>query len=127
MQQPIGLLADNSNFVQPLLRAMYTAGVPSRVIPFPQLPFTDFDGRAYPDVIFNRVAVRTAMGTPGIISLARDLLAALQLQGKHIINNSHCHQVGSSKALQSILFERAGAFLGFDPYNKLATWLKSLG
>ena len=32
MQQPIGLLSDNINYVQPLLRAMYAAGVPS---PFP--------------------------------------------------------------------------------------------
>jgi hypothetical protein len=108
MQQPIGLLSDNINFVQPLLRAMYTAGVPSRVIPFPHLPFTEFDGRAYPEVIFNRVAVRTTMGAPGIITLIRDLLSALQLQGKHIINNSRCHHVGSSKALQSLVFERAG-------------------
>lgn len=108
MQQPIGLLSDNINFVQPLLRAMYAAGVSSRVIPFPHLPFTEFDGRAYPEVIFNRVAVRTTMGAPGIVTLVRDLLSALQLQGKHIINNSHCHHVGSSKAFQSLIFERAG-------------------
>jgi len=108
MQQPIGLLSDNINFVQPLLRAMYAAGVPGRVIPFPRLPFTAFDGRAYPAVIFNRVAIRTAMGAPGIISLVRDLLSALQSQGKHLINNRHCHQVGSSKALQALIFERAG-------------------
>jgi hypothetical protein len=30
------------------------------------------------------------------------------LQDKHIINNCHCHHVGSSKALQSLVFERAG-------------------
>jgi len=108
MQQPIGLLSDNINFVQPLLRAMYAAGVPARVIPVPHLPFAEFDGRAYPEVIFNRVAVRTAMGAPGMVTLVRDLLSALQLQGKHIINNRHCHQVGSSKALQSLVFERAG-------------------
>jgi hypothetical protein len=108
MQQPIGLLSDNLSWVQPLLRAMEAAGVPGRLIPFPQSPFTEFDGRAYPKVIFNRVSTRTAMGSPGIITLVRDLLAALQLQGKHIINNRHCHHVGSSKALQSLVFERAG-------------------
>ena len=108
MQQPIGLLSDNINYVQPLLRAMYAAGVPGRLIPFPHLPFTEFDGRAYPKVIFNRVAVRTATGSPGVVTLVRDLLSALQMQGKHIINNRHCHHVGSSKALQSLVFERAG-------------------
>jgi len=108
MQQPIGLLSDNVNWVQPLLRAMDAAGVPSRLIPFPHPPFTEFDGRAYPKVIFNRVAVRTAMGSPGIVTLVRDLLSALQLQDKHIINNGHCHHVGSSKALQSLVFECAG-------------------
>jgi len=59
MQQPIGLLSDNINWVQPLARAMDTAGVPSRLIPFPHPPFTEFDGRAYPKVIFNRVAMLT--------------------------------------------------------------------
>lgn len=108
MQQPIGLLSDNLSWVQPLSRAMDAAGVPSRLIPFPQPPFTEFDGRAYPKVIFNRVATRTAMGSPGIVTLVRDLLSALQLQDKHIINNGHCHHVGSSKALQSLIFERAG-------------------
>jgi len=108
MQQPIGLLSDNINWVQPLLQAMDAAGVPSRLIPFPHPPFTEFDGRAYPKMIFNRVAVRTAMGSPGIVTLVRDLLSALQLQDKHIINNGHCHHVGSSKALQSLVFERAG-------------------
>jgi hypothetical protein len=108
MQQPIGLLSDNLSWIQPLLRAMDAAGVPGRPIPFPHTPFTEFDGRGYPKVIFNRVATRTAMGSPGIVTLARDLLSALQLQDKHIINNSHCHHVGSSKALQSLVFERAG-------------------
>jgi glutathione synthase/RimK-type ligase-like ATP-grasp enzyme len=87
---------------------MDAAGVPSRVLPFPHPPFTVFDGRAYPKVIFNRVAIRATKGSPGIITLARDLLSALQLQDKHIINNRHCHQVGSSKALQALVFERAG-------------------
>ena len=41
------------------------------------------------------------MGSPGIITRVRDLLAALEIQDKHIINNRHCHHVGSSKALQS--------------------------
>jgi len=59
-------------------------------------------------MIFNRVAVRTGMGSPGIVTLVRDLLSALQLQDKHIINNGHCHHVGSSKALQSLVFEGAG-------------------
>jgi hypothetical protein len=108
MQQPMGLLFDNINWVQPLARAMDAAGVPCRLIPFPHTLFTEFDGRAYPKVIFNRVAIRTAMGSPGIITLARDLLSALQLQDKHIINNRHCHHVGSSKALQALVFERAG-------------------
>jgi hypothetical protein len=108
MQQPIGLLSDNINWVQPLARAMDAAGVPSQLIPFPHPPFTEFDGRAYPKVIFNRVAIRTAMGSPGIVTLIRDLLSALQLQDKHIINNRHCHHVGSSKALQALVFERAG-------------------
>jgi hypothetical protein len=106
--QPIGLLSDNINWVQHLAQAMDAAGVPSRLIPFPHPPFTEFDGRAYPKVIFNRVAIRTAMGSPGIVTLVRDLLSALQMQGKHIINNRHCHHVGSSKALQSLVFERAG-------------------
>ena len=48
------------------------------------------------------------MGSPGIVTLVRGLLSALQMQGKHIINNRHCHHVGSSKALQSLIFERAG-------------------
>jgi len=87
---------------------MDAAGVSSRLIPFPHLPFTEFDGRAYPKVIFNRVAIRTAMGSPGMVTLVRDLLSALQLQDKHIINNRHCHHVGSSKALQALVFERAG-------------------
>ena len=108
MQQPIGLLSDNLNWVQHLVQAMDAAGVPSRLIPFPQSPFTDFDGRTYPKVIFNRVAIRTANGSPGMVTLIRDLLSALQMQGKHIINNRHCHHVGSSKALQSLVFERAG-------------------
>jgi len=108
MQQTIGLLSDNINWVQPLARAMDAAGVSSRLIPFPHLPLTEFDGRAYPKVIFNRVAIRTAMGSPGIVTLVRDLLFALQMQGKHIINNRHCHHVGSSKALQALVFERAG-------------------
>jgi hypothetical protein len=108
MQQPIGLLSDNTNWVQPLVRAMDTAGVPSQLIHLPDLPFTEFDGSAYPDVIFNRVAIRTAMGSPGVVTLIRDLLSALQIQGKQIINNRHCHQVGSSKALQSLVFQRAG-------------------
>ena len=63
MQQTIGLLSDNINWVQPLARAMDAAGVSSRLIPFPHLPFTEFDGRAYPEVIFNRVATKTY--TPG--------------------------------------------------------------
>jgi hypothetical protein len=108
MQQPIGVLSDNMNWVQPLVRAMDAAGVPSRLIPLPHPPFTEFDGRVYPEVIFNRVAIRTAMGSPGIVTLVRDLLAALQIQGKHIINNRHCHHVGSSKALQASIFKRAG-------------------
>lgn len=108
MQQPIGLLSDNPGFVQPLLLAMDAAGVPSRLIPFPHSPFTELDGRAYPKVIFNRVAVRTAKGSAGIVTLVRDLLSALQLQDKRIINNRHCHHVGSSKALQSLVFEQAG-------------------
>ena len=108
MRQPIGLLSDNLSWVQPLLRAMDAAGVPSRLIPFPHPPFTEFDGQAYPKVIFNRVATRTAMGSPGVITLVRDLLSALELQDKHIINNRQCHHVGSSKALQSLVFERAG-------------------
>ena len=108
MQQPIGLLSDNIDWVEPLARAMEAAGVPSRLIPLPHPHFTDFDGRAYPEVIFNRVAIRTAMGSAGMVTLVRDLLSALQLQGKHIINNRHCHHVGSSKALQALVFERAG-------------------
>ena len=108
MQQPIGILSDNLNWVQPLVRAMEAADVPCRLIPFPHPTFTEFDGPSYPKVIFNRVAIRTAKGNPGIVSLARDLLSALQLQGKRIINNRHCHQVGSSKALQALIFERAG-------------------
>jgi hypothetical protein len=108
MQQPIGLLSDNINWVQPLARAMDAAGVPSLLIPFPHPPFTEFDGHAYPKVIFNRVAIRAAKGSPGIVTLVRDLLSALQLQDKHIINNRHCHHVGSSKALQALVFERAG-------------------
>jgi hypothetical protein len=108
MQQPIGLLSDNINWLQPLLRAMEAAGVPSRLISFPHPPFTELDGRTYPKMIFNRVAIRTAMGSPGIITLVRDLLSALQLQDKHIINNRHCHHVGSSKALQALIFDRAG-------------------
>lgn len=108
MQEPIGLLIDNINWIQPLVRAMEKAGVPYRLIPYPQSPFTDFDGRAYPDMIFNRVAIRTAMGSPGLVTLVRDLLSALQLHDKHIINNRHCHHVGSSKALQTLVFERAG-------------------
>jgi len=87
---------------------MESAGIPSRLIPFPHPPFTEFDGRDYPDVIFNRVAIRTAMGSPGIVTLVRDLLAALQMQDRHIINNRHCHHVGSSKALQYLVFKRAG-------------------
>jgi hypothetical protein len=87
---------------------MYAAGVPGRFIPFPHLPFSEFDGDAYPEVIFNRVAVRTAMGSPGMVTLVGDLLSALQLQGKQVINNHHCHHVGSSKALQSLIFARAG-------------------
>jgi hypothetical protein len=108
MQQPIGLLSDNISWVQPLARAMDAADVPSRLIPFPHPPFTEFDGHAYPKVIFNRVAIRAAKGSPGIVTLVRDLLSALQLQDKHIINNRHCHHVGSSKALQALVFERAG-------------------
>ena len=108
MQQPIGLLSDNIKWVQHLAQAMDAAGVPSRLIPFPHPAFTQFDGRAYPKLIFNRVAIRTAMGSPGTVTLVRDLLSALQMQGKHIINNRHCHHVGSSKALQSLVFERAG-------------------
>jgi hypothetical protein len=108
MQQPIGLLSDNINWVRPLAQAMEAAGVPNRLIPLPQAPFTEFDATAYPRVIFNRVAIRAAMGSPGIITLARDLLAALQLQGKHLINNRRCHHVGSSKALQALIFKRAG-------------------
>lgn len=108
MQKTIGLLSDNVNWVQPLVRAMDTAGVPSRLIPLPHPPFTEFDGSAYPEVIFNRVAIRTAKGAPGMITLVRDLLSALQLQGKHIINDRHCHHVGSSKALQALIFKRAG-------------------
>jgi hypothetical protein len=108
MLQPIGLLSDNPSFVQPLLRAMEAAGVPGRLIPFPDPAFTEFDGRAYPKMIFNRVAARTTMGSPGIVTLVKDLLSALQLQGKQIINNSHCHHVGTSKALQSLVFEHAG-------------------
>jgi hypothetical protein len=87
---------------------MDAAGVPGRLIPLPQSPFTEFDGSIYPKVIFNRVAIRTAMGSPGMVTLVRDLLAVLQLQDKHIINNRHCHHVGSSKALQAQVFERAG-------------------
>ena len=87
MQQPIGLLSDNMNWVQPLVRAMDRAGVSNRLIPLPDTPFTGFDGETYPDVIFNRVAIRTAMGSPGVVTLVRDLLSALELQGKHIINN----------------------------------------
>jgi hypothetical protein len=45
-------------------------------------------------VIFNRVAIRTAMDSPGIVTLVSALLAALKLQVKHIINNRHCHHVG---------------------------------
>ncbi len=108
MQQPIGLLSDNINWVQPLVRAMDTAGVPSQLIHLPDPPFTEFDGSAYPDVIFNRVAIRTAMGSPGVVTLVRDLLSALQIQGKQIINNRHCHHVGSSKALQALVFKHAG-------------------
>ena len=108
MQQPIGLLSDNVNWVQPLAQAMEAAGVPSRLIPFPQSPFTEFDARGLPGVIFNRVAIRTAMGSPGLVTLVRDLLSALQLQDKRIINNGHCHHVGASKALQALVFERAG-------------------
>lgn len=108
MTQPIGILSDNTDWVQPLVRAMDAAGVPSRLIPLPQQPFTDLGGHSYPEVIFNRVAIRTAMGSPGMVTLVRDLLAALQLQDKHIINNRHCHHVGSSKALQAQVFERAG-------------------
>ena len=108
MQQPIGLLCDNIKWVQPLVRAMDAAGVPNRLISFPHPPFTEFDGRAYPKVIFNRVAIRTAMGSPGIITLVRDLLSAFQLQDKHIINNRHCHHVGSSRAMQASVVERAG-------------------
>jgi len=108
MQEPIGLLSDNINWVQPLVRAMDTAGVPSQLISLPDPPFTEFDGSAYPDVILNRVAIRTAMGSPGAVTLIRDLLSALQLQGKQIINNRQCHHVGSSKALQSLVFQQAG-------------------
>ena len=108
MTQTIGILSDNINWIQPLVRAMDAAGVPSRLIPLLQSPFTEFDGANYPEMIFNRVAIRTAMGSPGVVTLIRDLLAALQLQGKHIINNRHCHHVGSSKALQAQVFERAG-------------------
>ena len=108
MQEPIGLLSDNINWVQPLVRAMDTAGVPSQLIHLPDPPFTEFDGSAYPDVILNRVAIRTAMGSPGAVTLIRDLLLALQLQGKQIINNRQCHHVGSSKALQSLVFQQAG-------------------
>jgi len=108
MQQPIGLLSDNTNWIQPLVRAMEAVDIPSRVIPFPQPQFTEFDARSLPGVIFNRVAIRTAMGSAGLVTLARDLLAALQMQDKHIINNRHCHHVGSSKALQALVFERAG-------------------
>jgi len=108
MQQPIGLLSDNIDWVQPLVRALDSAGIASRLIPLPQTPFTEFDGGAYPELIFNRVAIRTAMGSAGVVTLIRDLLAALEMQGKHIINNRHCHHVGSSKALQAQVFERAG-------------------
>jgi len=108
MQPPIGLLSDNTNWVQPLVRAMDTASVPSQLIHLPDPPFTEFDGGAYPDVIFNRVAIRTAMGSPGAVTLVRDLLSALQIQGKQIINNRHCHHVGSSKALQALIFQHAG-------------------
>jgi len=108
MQQTIGLLSDNTNWVQPLVRAMNTAGIPSQLLSLPDPPFTEFDGEAYPDVIFNRVAIRTAMGSPGVVTLVRDVLSALELQGKYIINNRHCHHVGSSKALQALVFQRAG-------------------
>jgi hypothetical protein len=108
MHQPIGLLCDNIDWIQPLLREMEAAGIPNQLIPFPQPPFTELDGRGYPDVIFNRVAIRTAMGSPGIITRVRDLLAALEIKDKHIINNRHCHHVGSSKALQSSVFKHAG-------------------
>jgi len=108
VQQPIGLLSDNINWVQPLVRAMDTAGVSSRLIPLPDPPFTEFGGNAYPEIIFNRVAIRTAMGAPGLVTLVRDLLWALELQGKHIINNHHCHHVGSSKILQALVFKHAG-------------------
>lgn len=108
MHQPIGLLCDNQDWIQPLLRAMDAADVPNRLIPFPNTPFTEFDGHDYPDVIFNRVAIRTAMGSPGIVTLVRDLLSGLEMQDRHIINNRRCHHVGSSKALQSLVFKRAG-------------------
>jgi hypothetical protein len=108
MQQPIGLLTDNINWVQPLVRAMDTAGVPNRIISLPQTPFTEFEGDDYPDLIFNRVAIRTAMGSQGMVSLVRDLLSALALQGKRVINGRHCHQVGASKALQALVFKHAG-------------------
>ena len=108
MQPRIGLLSDNTNWVQPLVRAMDTAGVASQLIHLPDTPFTEFDGSAYPDVIFNRVAIRTAMGSPGVVTLVRDLLSALQIQGKQIINNRNCHHVGSSKALQALVFQHAG-------------------
>jgi len=108
MQQPIGLLSDNLDWIQPLMRALEAVGVPGRLIPLPHAPFTEFDGSLYPKVIFNRVATRTARGSAGMVTLVRDLLAALQLQDKHLINNRRCHHVGSSKALQALVFERAG-------------------
>jgi hypothetical protein len=108
MQQLIGLLNDNTNWVQPLVRAMDAAGVSNRLIPLPDPPFTEFGGGTYPELIFNRVAIRTAMGSPGLVTLVRDLLSALELQGKQIINNRHCHHVGSSKALQAVVFKHAG-------------------
>jgi len=59
-------------------------------------------------LVFNRIASRPADDDPALLTLARDLLGAIQLSGIPCLNGAGCHVVGASKLLQASLFAKLG-------------------
>jgi len=106
----VTLLVDQDKWIQPLLSALeHKARVTVVNLTTFEWVITD----PFPDhwgVVVNRVSARPDHGScpAGWLTFGRDLLTSLELERRSVVNGRFTYQVGASKALQGVVFQKCG-------------------
>ena len=104
----IALLADDPEWVKPLLDALTGRGAPVELVDLRQFQWLPSEPLPKWDLVVNRISARPPVSTQGLLTKARDLLTCVEMAGIPCINNIRCLNFGASKALQAALFQACG-------------------